>query len=552
MKTRALLVLLAVVSARVASAQSVDLRGSEVSRALDLIRPEALTGHVRFLADDLLEGRGTATRGYDLAAAYVAARFEAAGLEPGAGGSWLQPVPLRRTVLESATVTLVHKGRERRLTLHKDFVTTGDPNRAVSEVAAGVVFAGYGITAPELGYDDFAGVDVRGKIVAILSGAPPNFPPDQRAHHSNGKNKDANLVAHGAAGVLSIRTPVDEKRSSWERTVRQSKLPSMRWLDEEKRVHDGFPELKGSVTLTRESAEALFEGAPRTLEQVFAEAEAGKPQAFAMPVEARLRRRSRLSDVTSPNVVGVLKGSDAKLSREAVVYTAHLDHLGISTPVDGDSINNGAFDNATGIASMIEIAGAFAASKPRPRRSLLFVAVTAEEKGLVGSDYFAQHPTMPIEDIVANVNLDMFVMVHPMKDMIAYGAEHSSLGPIAKSAVERVGLKLGPDPAPEEVIFVRSDQYSFVKRGVPAVFLVHGHDSGDPKQPGEEAISRWLKTIYHSPQDDLRQPIDEDAFLRFTRAAWLIGHVVARQTARPTWNAGDFFGESFGRRAASP
>jgi len=535
-----------------AAAQHVDLRSSEVTRAFEVVRPEALEAHVRFLADDLLEGRGTATRGYDLAARYVATQFAGAGLEPGVSGEWFQPVPLRRTALESATVTLVRKGRERRLVLHQDFVASGDPNRAVSEVAAPVMFVGFGITAPELGYDDFAKIDARGRIVAVLSGAPPSFPPDQRAHYSNGKNKDANLIAHGAIGVLTIRTPVDEQRSTWERTVRQSRLPAMRWLDDEGRPRDGFPELKGSVLLHRRAAEALFEGAPRTLEQVFAAGEAGEPQAFALPVEVRLRRRSRLADVASPNVVGLLRGSDPKLRDEVIVYSAHLDHLGISTPVEGDSINNGAFDNATGIAAMIEVARAFASAKQRPRRSILFVAVTAEEKGLVGSDYFAEHPPVPIGDIVADINLDMFVMIHPMKDLIAYGAEHSSLGPIARQAVERVGLKLGPDPSPEEVVFVRSDQHSFVRRGVPAVFMVHGHDSGDPEHPGEEAISQWRKTIYHSPQDDLSQPLDLDAFLRFTRAAWAIGYVVARQTARPTWNAGDFFGDRFGPRAASP
>ncbi len=527
-----------------AAAQAPSLDTPAVRRALESIEPAALGAHMRFLADDLLEGRGTGTRGYYIAARYVAASLERLGLEPaGVGRSYFQPVPFRRAevVASSCGVTLTRRGRGAELVLERDFMMGGDTYRPEADVVAEVVFVGYGVTAPELGYDDFAGVNPRGKIVAVLSGAPPTFPHTLRAHYSNGRVKDANLGAHGAAGVLSIRTPLDEQRTTWERLVRQSKLPSMRWLDP-RGVPDGIePRLQCSATLNRSGAQALFEGAPRTLEQVFKTAEQGKPQAFELPVRARLRRVSRQREVSSPNVVALLRGSDPRLRDQVVVYTAHLDHLGISVPVKGDSINNGAFDNATGSAALIEVAAAFAHAGLRPRRSILFLALTGEEKGLQGSSYFASHPTVPADKIVADLNMDMYVMVGKLTDLVGYGAEHSSLGEVASRAARRLGLELVPDPQPEEVIFVRSDQYSFVRIGVPSLFLVGG--SGPE---GRAARRAWLRTTYHSPQDDLKQPLDLESLAQFARANYLVGHIVANETARPAWKKGDFFGDRFG------
>jgi Zn-dependent M28 family amino/carboxypeptidase len=248
----------------------------------------------------------------------------------------------------------------------------------------------------------------------------------------------------------------------------------------------------------------------------------------------------------SPNVAGLLRGSDPRIRDEVVVFTAHLDHLGIGEPVNGDSIYNGALDNASGSAALLEVARAFARLPKPPRRSVLFLAVTAEEKGLLGSDYFAEYPTVPSERIVANLNLDVLAMLYPLRQVVPMGAEHSTLEATVKRAASQMGIELGPDPFPEEVFFVRSDQYSFVRRGVPSLFLFWGFKSDS----GVDAAARfreWGRTRYHTPQDDLSQPMDLEAGARHAQINFLVGLDVANADGRPAWKPGDFFGRTFGR-----
>jgi peptidase M28-like protein len=530
-----------------AAAQGPELDAPAVRAGLDAIRPAALESHLRFLADDLLEGRGTGTRGYDLAARYVASRFEALGLDPGGErGSWFQPLPLRRAELLRARcgVTLLRRGAASELTLGRDFLMSADTYRTESDVTGDVVYVGFGITAREQGYDDFAGIDAKGKIVVTLAGAPPTFPSELRAHYSNGRVKDANLAAHGAIAVLQIRSPAEEKRAPWDRVERGTRLPGLRWLNEQGMPDGVEPALQCSATLGARAAEKLFADSKVPLARVFADADSGRARPFALPVRARLRRASRHTPASSANVAGLLRGSDPRLAHQIVIYSAHLDHLGIGQPVRGDSINNGAFDNATGVAALLEIAAAFAQAKERPRRSILFLAVTGEEKGLQGSSYFAGHSTLPGMDVVADLNMDMYVMIGPLRQIIAYGAEHSTLAEEARLAVTRMGLQLVPDPSPEENIFVRSDQYSFVRHGVPAVFLV-GHSGGE----ADEKLKAWRREIYHSPQDDLSQPLDFESLAKFARVNFLVGYLVANRTRKPAWNPGDFFGAHFAAAA---
>lgn len=529
-----------------ALAQAPGTETAAVRQALDSIHPSALEGHMRFLADDLLEGRGTATRGYDLSARYVMAQYQRIGLEPaGEGGTFLQSVPMRRATLvrKGSGVSLTVAGRRHDLVIERDYLMGANTYRKESDVSAAVVFAGYGITAPELGYDDFAGIEARGKIVAILSGAPPAFAHTMRAHYSNGRIKDANIARHGAIGVLTIRTPIDERRAAWEKIAPQSRQSSIRWIGADG-VPDGLaPELRGAATLNRASAQKLFEGAPIPLAEVFDAAEKDKLRGFDLPARARLRSVSRHETVSSPNVAGLLRGSDAKLSKEVVVLSAHLDHLGIGAPVRGDSIYNGAFDNATGIAAMIEVASALARVRPRPKRSLLFLALTGEEKGLQGSSYFAAHPTLPIDDLVTDLNMDMYVMVGTLREVVAHGAEHSTLAATVRQAAATLGLEVVSDPTPEEVVFVRSDQYSFVRHGVPSLFVT---GRGGPSS--QAALDDWRHRIYHTPQDDLDQRMDYESLARFARLHLLMAHRVANQPSRPRWNQGDFFGERYGQR----
>jgi hypothetical protein len=518
------------------------------------IQAAALGSHIQTLADDRMEGRGTGTPGYRLAADYVAAQFESAGLEPaGAGGGFLQPVPLRegRLVRAGSGVWLIRGGKVRELAFERDFVMRADLSRPESEVTAPLVFAGYGITAPELDHDDYAGLDVRGAIVVLLSGAPPAFPVNQRAWYSHSRVKNENAVGRGAVGILTVRTPVDEARSTWERSVLGSTFPSMTWLAADGTPHREYPELRGSASLSRAGARALFEGATRSLETVFEDIERGTVHGFPLPGEARIRRVTRHAAIESPNVVGVLRGSDPALRDEYVVYSAHLDHLGVGKPVNGDSIYNGAFDNATGCAALIEVARAMAAGPP-PRRSVLFVAVTGEEKGLQGAEYFAENPTVPQGSMVANINMDMFLLLHPAHDVVATGIEHSTLDGPARRAAERLNLELAPDPIPEEVVFVRSDQLCFMRTGIPALFVRSGQTSGDSTVDGRALARAWRLERYHMPSDDLHQPMDMEACAQYARMNYLVGWDVANADGRPMWKAGDFFGGKFGGPMETP
>jgi hypothetical protein len=532
---------LACLAAAPAAAPSgtADLRSPAVVNAMQRIRPAAIRAHMEFLADDLLEGRGTGTRGHEIAARYVAAQLEAAGLEPGAGGGWLQSVPLRRSelVADSSRLEVIQADGERKeLGFGSDYVMSGD-FQAAAEVEAPVVFVGYGLTAPEHGYDDYAGIDVEGKVVACFGGAPASFPPEERAYFGAGPVKAETAVAHGAVGLLRLWSGDDDKLVPWSGLAQMlANFQKLDWLDGGK-AHDSYPQLRGTAALGPAASRELFAGAAVT----YAAAQA-KPAAELLPVRVRMVKQSRLSDFTSPNVVGLLRGSDPALAGEYVVFSAHLDHLGIGTPVNGDAIYNGAVDNASGVASLIEIARAFAALPQRPRRSLLFVAMTGEESGLIGSDYFVHHPPVPLAAIAANVNIDGGSM-WPFNALFARGADHSTLKAAVAAAAAAAKIPVVADPFPEQAGLVRSDQYSFIRQGVPSLILGAARDAA-----ARTLALDWLRNRYHQPNDDMSQPLDFAAAARFARDEFLIGYAVAQADARPRWNPGDFFGGRFGAR----
>lgn len=521
-----------------AKGEPADLHAPAVNNAMQQIRPAAIRAHMAFLADDLLEGRGTGTRGYEIAARYVAAQFEAMGLEPGVNGGWFQPVPMQHSELaRDGSLEIIGTDGERRpLRYGGEFVMRGD-FRDSTEVDAPVVFVGYGVTAPERGYDDYAGVDTQGKIIAYFGGAPATFPPEERAHYSASSIKKANAVAHGAAGMLRLWSDEDAKNDSWERLVQATgSFGALAWLDGGE-AHDAQPQIRGSARLAPAVSQTLFSGAPVT----YADAQA-KPAPAALPVRVRMVKQSRLTNLTSPNVVGLLRGSDPALAGEYVVFSAHLDHLGIGEPVNGDTIYNGAIDNASGVSSLIEIARAFASLPERPRRSLLFVAFTAEEAGLVGSDYFAHNPPVPLASIAANVNIDGGSM-WPFTALFARGADHSTLKAAVEAAAAAAEMPVTADPFPEQASFVRSDQYSFTRRGVPALIL------GAVRTAEARPLALdWVRNRYHAPSDDMSQPMDFAAAASFTRDQFLVGYAVAQADARPRWNPGDFFGDLFGTK----
>lgn len=539
------------ISGWLAFAQSVPPIPPDARAAMEQLRKEPFRAHMAFLADDLLEGRGTGTRGHEIAARYVAAQFEAMGLKPaGKDGTYYQRVPLRQITVEpnKCAITVTENGSTTQLKWGDDFFTTGGPLSPEASVEGPVVFVGFGVRTPDGSYDDYAGLDVKGKIVAFLFGAPPSLPSELQAHLSSSPEKLRTARDHGAVGVLFLWTARDNKRLPWARVVIGAGFPAMRWLGPDGVPNDSFPEIKSGAGLSQSAAEKLFQHAPKSWADMQRDAETGKPGSFPLAVTMRLNMVSRHEAITSPNVVAVLPGSDPKLSWEYVVYTAHVDHLGIGRPINGDSIYNGAADDASGVAALLVIAQAFKSMPRAPARSIMFLAVTGEEKGLLGSDYFAHFPTVPIHSIVADINMDGASVFYTFKDIVALGAPDSTLGAMVQRDAELLGLKVSPDPEPNENYFVRADQYSFVRQGVPSVFITEGEQAKDPNFNAKKFNDDWHATRYHSPSDDMNQPLNFDAAVQFMQVNFLVGYDIAQDPQRPTWKPGDFFGETFGRK----
>ncbi|SFP83910.1 M28 family metallopeptidase [Sphingomonas rubra] len=497
----------------------------------------AMKAHVMFLASDAMKGREAGSPEYDIAAQYVAAQFYAAGLRPGGDqGGYLQHVPLvsYRADGEGSFVWTGRGGRPTPLAFGTDYVPVPNPVKAETSVSAPVVFVGYGIDAPQYGQADYKGVDVRGKIVLFFGGVPSRFGSEEQAFFGSIRTKLEEAARRGAVGVIQIggsRRP----GMTAARLAQGYDRPRITWATAKGTGGAaGAPQLG---TITREGAAKLF--SLRDWARIVAEAEKPDPRFRPQPLNGTLTVASKTSftPLQSSNVVGLLPGTDPALKDQVVILSAHLDHIGVGEPVNGDAINNGALDNAIGIASLIEEAKRFKAAGTAPKRTIMFLAVTAEEKGLVGSDYFANHPTVPLKNIVADVNLDMPILLYPFEDMVVFGAERSTIGPIVRRAVESAGVVLSPDPIPEQGIFVRSDHFRFVQKGVPSVFLWPG-----AKGPGKAAIDRFLSTNYHRPSDDLSQPILWDQGVRFIDVNYRIAREIADAPQRPVWNKGDYFG----------
>ncbi len=527
----------------------IDYAPDDYLHSPDAITVENLEAHLAYLADDARAGRMTGEPGYDDAARYVADRFEEFGLEPGTPGGWFQPVPLisYRVDPESPEFVLHEDGGDTHFAYPDDFTARSDKVRTQSARTAEVVYVGFGVHAPDLGYSDYDGVDVSGRIVALFDGAPATFPHNERAYYSSSRSKAREAVRRGAVGAISLRSRLAQRRMGWERIkMLAGTRPSMTWVSADGRAANYFPELEVGAGISAATAARLFASAPISFEQALDAAEDARPASTPLGISVSISSRTVHERIESPNVVGIVRGTDATLDEEYVVYSAHLDHLGTGVPEDGDGIYNGAYDNAMGISLMLETARAM--SMAPPRRSVLFLAVTGEERGLLGSDYYANYPSVPIDSVVANVNLDMPLFLYPVADVIAFGAEHSSLDAVVERAATAEGFTLTADPIPEETLFVRSDQYSFVRQGVPAIFLVPGFTSRDPGMDGQAAFSAFLKNHYHRPSDDLTQPVDWDSARRFARTNMRIGTAIGNADRRPHWNDGDFFGERFQRR----
>jgi Zn-dependent M28 family amino/carboxypeptidase len=501
-----------------------------------------IKAHLHFLADDLLEGRETGSRGYDIAALYVANQFRQYGVLPkGDKGLYLQAVPLRSALVVDAAAKAelrTSDGKAEALVYLEDFAMGASLLVDRTELTAPLVFAGYGIEAPRFKHNDYAGLDVKGKIVVVLSGNPGSFPTEEGAHFSDGAHKREAALRHGAAGLVSVQTPAAEKRAPFAKSMDYRFIPSMTWVDAKGVAAHELPAMQNRLGLSIPGARKVFSHSGASLDDIFALAEANKPLPHRdLNVSLHMVKESKRADLASSNVVGMIEGSDPQLKHEYVVFTAHLDHLGIVKEKQGDNLFNGAMDNASGVATLLETARMFAQAGTRPKRSILFIAVTGEEKGLLGADFFASNPTVPAGAMVANVNLDMPLLTIDFNNVVAFGAEHSSLKGTAQRALAKMGLGLVPDPWPEEGIFTRSDHYMFVRQGIPSVFIVTGMASFRKDEDGLKLWEQFLGSRYHQPNDDLAQPFN-----------FMIGAEIANTRARPSWNRGDFFGDLFRKK----
>ncbi|HEY0413725.1 MAG TPA: M28 family metallopeptidase [Allosphingosinicella sp.] len=510
--------------------------------------------HVAFLADDALEGRDTGSRGNKIAAAYVASQFLSLGLKPGGEkGGWYQPVPFRSAALVGTPrVTISGPVGTQSWGNGGDVLVGPSLTEERQDVAALVVFAGYGLDAPAQGLDDYAGLDVRGKIVAVLAGTPEGLDGEIAAHL--GDEKGAMAARRGAVGLVTVMTGRYAGVRPWQVMAAHAGEPALAWVGPDGKPHVEGAGLGVAAYLNAPAARALFAGARRSYEQVRRDADKARsrPKGFPLAARIRIERRSALTPIVSPEVIGILPGADPALRDEYVVLMAHLDHLGLKADArpGEDRVYNGALDNAAGIATLLEAARAFAESDERPRRSILFIANTGEEKGLLGADYYAHFPTVPIGRIVGAVDLDMPLLLYPFTDVIAFGAGHSTVAEAVRRAAGRMGVALSPDPMPEQNIFVRSDHYEFVRQGVPAILLATGFANG-----GAAKWRAFLNGAYHHVNDDLTQPIDWEAGARYAELNYLISRELADADARPLWYEGDYFGNLFAPgqpRAARP
>ena len=492
--------------------------------------------YVEFLASDKLEGRNTGSEGHRKAAEFVAAQFERDGLKPAGTQGYMQPVKFTTRELEESdsSLTLERDGKERSLELGEDAIigTRVDP---AASVEAGLYFVGYGLRVPDDSYDDFAGLDTKGKIAVYIGGAPSSMSSALAAHYQSAGERWGTLKNAGMIGAIGIPNP-HHMDVPWPR-IALSRFQMTMQL-----AAPGMDETAGeqiAIGWNPAHADELFAGSGHTFDELVAIAESGKQlPRFALPGKLKAKTAVKRGTVESQNLAAIYPGADPQLKDEYVVMSAHIDHLGIGKPINGDSIYNGAMDNASGVASILELADHFKEANVKTKRSVLFVVVTGEEKGLLGSRYYASNPTVPLRSIVADINTDMYLPLYPLNIVTVYGLDESTVGDDARAVAERMGIKAHPDPEPARNIFIRSDQYNFVRHGIPSVMVAFGNEKGSPEAAIEK---KWLTERYHAPSDDLDQPVDKQAAATFNALLEELIERIANADSRPSWKPNSFF-----------
>jgi Zn-dependent M28 family amino/carboxypeptidase len=497
--------------------------------------------HIKVLAADDMEGRDTGSPGLKKAEAYVVGQLKTAGLQPAGLKGYYQPVKFvsRQLVEKDSSAALVRDGKVEPLTLGEDAIFSTRVDLAAS-VEAPLVFVGYGLSIPEKDFDDLAGLDLKGKVAVLITGSPSQIPSALASHHQTAAERWKAFRAAGAVGIISIPNPASMD-VPWARVSLNRLHPSMELAGSE------FDETNGeklALTVNPAHADKLFAGSGHSFQELAELAKERKPLLhFPLSVSINAKAKLKKKTVMSSNIVASLPGSDPQLKNEYVVLSAHIDHVGIGEPVNGDRIYNGAMDNASGVAVLLDVAASLKKHPENLKRSLLFVFVTGEEKGLLGSKYFAAHPTVDAKSMVADINIDMFRPLVPLKLITVLGLAESDLGDAARQVAEAEGVSVQADPQPLRNVFVRSDQYSFIRRGIPSLAMDIA-----PSTPEEKQIYQdWLTNRYHAPSDDLDQPVDLASAGKYEDIIRLLMVKVANDAGRPQWKADSFF-----RRFAEP
>jgi len=535
---------LSIVSSVAVAAAWVQITSAQVPQtgAPD-ISGERIRAHVKFLASDLLEGRGVGTRGGDLASEYIATEFALDGLKPaGDQGTYFQnftlvgadPQPTTSLSVTAGRVTLPFRWLD-------DFVGVTFQQKPNVEIDADAVFVGHGIVAPEYQWDDYQGVDVHGKVVVLFTGEPPSHDPkffkgEALTYYGRWTYKFEEAARHGAIGAIIIHTTPTASygwnvvRSSWSKEEVEMKLAP------------GAAAVGFAGWVTKEAGERIAATQNTTADQWLTLADMRGFRAQPLPLRFRIRASAKIREIRTRNVIGKVEGSDPQLKNQAVMFSAHWDHLGVGEAIRGDAIYNGAQDNATGCGVLLELARAWAALPQKPRRSALFISVTAEEAGLLGSEYYGQHPVIPAGKTALALNYDSLPPLGRTSDVQVHGAERTTIYPVVEEAARRFHLTISPDPRPLAGTYYRSDHFSFARVGIPAFSIDAGHELlGRPPGTGNHLADEYNEAHYHQPSDEYHDDWDFSGMELYARFGFLINREAANLPNLPTWHAGDEF-----------
>ena len=491
---------------------------------------------VKEISDDKYEGRDTGSKGEHQAQEFIVGKLKALGVEPAGSNGYFQSVKLRTVEIDEShcRLSLLQDGHAQTLTLGEQaYFSTRYP--LAPKIDAQLVFVGYGLNIPEKNYNDFSGLDLKNKVAVILTGSPADVPSALSAHYQSRAERWKALKAAGAIGLIQIQNPASVDLP-WARSALNRNHPSMDLIGPE------FDETSGSkvaIAFNPAYADLLLQGSGHTFAELAALGKDRKPLPhFALKVSLSATTATHSRDVDSTNIVARIPGTDPKLEAEYVVLSAHIDHVGIGEPINGDRIYNGAMDNGSGSALLLDIARSLKQTHTALKRSLLLVWVTGEEKGLLGSKYFAEHPTVAPKSMIADINTDMFLPIIPLKILTVYGLAESDLGDRVKQVGDELKVQIQPDPLPLLNVFIRSDQYNFVRHGVPSLMIDVG---AAPGTPDAAIIKAWRTERYHAPSDDANQPVNLATAAAYEEVIRALVIEVANDPKRPQWKQDSFF-----------